>query len=187
MKDARKIGRKLFPVHRYDTVWFSAALKVWVRLEFRPLRTCRVCRPGSIGISIELFISSEPASSPSTTASYVPRRTSTPIALCVSFSIAAIVHFLILNEDAPVEYATRLLGQTLTPKMGGRRPDVEHLRNLALAIERSVRWTKSNIGIKPRVIAKEDRPRLLSDKPEKKGHSHQHEGHAQVMSHTASW
>src|ERR1700722_3407382 len=27
-KDARKIGRKLFPVHRKATVWFSAASKV---------------------------------------------------------------------------------------------------------------------------------------------------------------
>jgi len=41
-KDARKIGRKLFPVHRKATVWLSAASKVLVRLEFRPLRTCRV-------------------------------------------------------------------------------------------------------------------------------------------------
>jgi hypothetical protein len=37
-KDARNIGRKLFPVHRKATVWLSAAPKVSVRLEFRPLR-----------------------------------------------------------------------------------------------------------------------------------------------------
>jgi hypothetical protein len=38
--------------------------------------------------------------------SYVPRRTSTPIALCVSFSVAAIVDLLLFLEDASVEYLT---------------------------------------------------------------------------------
>jgi hypothetical protein len=41
-KDARKIGKSLFPVHRKATISSSAASKVCVLLEFRPLRTCRV-------------------------------------------------------------------------------------------------------------------------------------------------
>ncbi len=42
MNDTRKIGKNLFPVHRKATSWPSTASKVSVRLEFRPLRTCRV-------------------------------------------------------------------------------------------------------------------------------------------------
>ena len=41
-KDARKIGKNLFPVHRKATISSSPASKVSVLLEFRPLRTCRV-------------------------------------------------------------------------------------------------------------------------------------------------
>ena len=41
-KDKRKIGKMLFPLHRKATISPSAASKVLVRLEFRPLRTCRV-------------------------------------------------------------------------------------------------------------------------------------------------
>jgi len=41
-KDARKIGKGLFPPHRKATMSPSAASKVRVRLEFRPSRTCRV-------------------------------------------------------------------------------------------------------------------------------------------------
>src|SRR5580704_17737649 len=41
-KDARNIGKSLFPVHRKATISSSAASKVCVLLEFRPLRTCRV-------------------------------------------------------------------------------------------------------------------------------------------------
>jgi len=41
-KDARKIGRKPFPVHRKAVVWLSAASKVLVRLESTPLRIRRV-------------------------------------------------------------------------------------------------------------------------------------------------
>ncbi len=52
MKDARKIGKNLFPVHRKATISPSAASKVSVLLDFRPLRTCRVWRPSSIDISI---------------------------------------------------------------------------------------------------------------------------------------
>jgi hypothetical protein len=88
MKDARKIGKNLFPVHRKATISPSAASKVSVLLDFRSLRICRVWRPGSTGISIVSFISTDPTLSPSTTTSYVPRRTSAPIALCVNFSVA---------------------------------------------------------------------------------------------------
>jgi hypothetical protein len=42
MKDARKIGKNLFPVHRKATISPSAASTVSVLLDFRPLRTCRV-------------------------------------------------------------------------------------------------------------------------------------------------
>ena len=45
----------------------------------------------SIGISIVPFISSDPALCPSTRMSYAPRRTSAPMALCVSFSVAVTV------------------------------------------------------------------------------------------------
>src|ERR1019366_3482453 len=62
--------------------------------EFRPLRTCRVCRPGSTGMSMVSFSSTDPARLPSTMASYVPRRTSTPMVLCVSFSVADIADLL---------------------------------------------------------------------------------------------
>ena len=41
-KDRRKIGKMLFPLHRKATVSPSAASKVLVRLEFLPLRTCKV-------------------------------------------------------------------------------------------------------------------------------------------------
>ena len=41
-KDTRKIGKNLFPVHRKATISSSAASKVRVLLEFRPLRTFRV-------------------------------------------------------------------------------------------------------------------------------------------------
>ncbi len=41
MKDARKIGKNLFPVHRKATISPSAASKVSVLLDSRPLRTCR--------------------------------------------------------------------------------------------------------------------------------------------------
>src|SRR5215471_1612879 len=41
-KDARKRGKNLLPVHRKATTSPSAASKVSVRLEFRPLRTWRV-------------------------------------------------------------------------------------------------------------------------------------------------
>ncbi len=42
MKDARKIGRNLFPVHRKATISPSSASKVSVLVDFRSLRTCRV-------------------------------------------------------------------------------------------------------------------------------------------------
>ena len=38
------------------------------------------------------FISTDPTRSPSTTTSYVPRRASAPIALCVNFSVAGSEH-----------------------------------------------------------------------------------------------
>jgi hypothetical protein len=38
--------------------------------------------------------------------SYVPRRTSTPIALCVSFSVAAIVDFLLRLEGGAMMKAS---------------------------------------------------------------------------------
>jgi hypothetical protein len=60
MKDARKIGKNLFPVHRKATISPSAASKVSALLDFRPLRTCRVWRPGSTGVSIVSFISTDP-------------------------------------------------------------------------------------------------------------------------------
>ncbi len=41
-KDKRKIGKMLFPLHRKLAISPSATSKVLVRLEFRPLRTCRV-------------------------------------------------------------------------------------------------------------------------------------------------
>src|SRR6478609_9259230 len=41
-KDKRKTGRMLFPLHRKLTISPSATSTVLVRLEFRPLRTCRV-------------------------------------------------------------------------------------------------------------------------------------------------
>jgi acetyl esterase/lipase len=41
-KDRRKIGKMLFPLHRKLTISPSAASKVLVRLEFRPLRIFRV-------------------------------------------------------------------------------------------------------------------------------------------------
>ncbi len=42
MKEARKIGRNLFPVHRKATISPSAASNVSVRLEFLPVRICTV-------------------------------------------------------------------------------------------------------------------------------------------------
>jgi hypothetical protein len=42
MKDRRKTGKMLFPLHRKATVSPSVASNVLVRLEFRPLRTCKV-------------------------------------------------------------------------------------------------------------------------------------------------
>jgi Epoxide hydrolase N terminus len=40
--DRRKIGRMFFPLHRKAMTWPSSASNVAVRLEFRPLRICRV-------------------------------------------------------------------------------------------------------------------------------------------------
>src|SRR6185437_6421757 len=44
------------------------------------------------------FSSTDPARSPSSTTSYVPRRTSTPMVLCVTFSVAAIVALLMFSK-----------------------------------------------------------------------------------------
>ena len=41
-KEARKIGKNLFPVHRKATISPSAASKVSVLLDFRSLQICRV-------------------------------------------------------------------------------------------------------------------------------------------------
>src|SRR5207249_3171293 len=90
----RKIGRKLLPVHRNATTSPSAAWKVPVRPEFRPLRIRRVCRPGTTGTSIVSFILTDPTLLPSTSTSYGPRRTSTPMDLWVSCCVAAIVGLL---------------------------------------------------------------------------------------------
>ena len=53
--------------------------------------------------------SSNPTRSPSSTTSYVPRRTSTPIALCVSFSVAAICWSPLFSEQ-------RFCGCTVTER-----------------------------------------------------------------------
>src|SRR5579863_10463866 len=89
-KDTRKIGKSLFPVQRKETTWPSTPWNVRLRLRFRPSRTCNVCCPASTGSSIVSFMSTDPTRSPSTTTSYGPRRTSTPIALCVNLRVADI-------------------------------------------------------------------------------------------------
>jgi transposase InsO family protein len=41
-KDARKMGRNRFPVHRNPIVWLSTTVKLCERLDLRPSRTCTV-------------------------------------------------------------------------------------------------------------------------------------------------
>ena len=93
--DRRKIGRMFFPLNRKAMTWSSSASKAAVRLEFRrPLRICRVWRPGSTGVSKVPCFSTVPARLPSTTTSNVPRRTSAPITLCATLSVAGTLGLL---------------------------------------------------------------------------------------------
>jgi hypothetical protein len=63
--------------------------------------------PASIGISIVSFISSDPTRPPSTTTSNVPRRTSTPMVLCVSLRVVDNVNFLLVSAN-PTRHALSL-------------------------------------------------------------------------------
>src|SRR5581483_5461328 len=56
------------------------------------------------------FISTDPAGLPSTRASYVPRRTSAPIALCVSLSVAGTLSHLSVDPfTSSVVYNVRMV------------------------------------------------------------------------------
>src|ERR1039457_7096927 len=86
---AAKTSGCLLRLQRKATNSSSAASKVLTRLEYRPLRTCRVGRPGSTAVSIVSCHLIDPTLLPSTTTSNVPRMIPAGLvnASCVTFRV----------------------------------------------------------------------------------------------------